>query len=407
MKHNSETTTESRGRNLTLRGAIFLVWSAFGLQPAIANERCGGNWGAFIEGVQVDAVAAGLDAELVSSVLSQLRQSQKVLAQDRSQKNFRQSFLKFSGRAVSSDRLRRGEQMKKRYASILNQAQQTYGVPAEVILAFWAMETDYGAFMGNVPTLNALATLAHDCRRPHLFRPQLLAGLELVARGDLSASETGAWAGEIGHVQMLPGDILAFGQDGDGDGRVRIKTSAPDAILSAANLLQSHGWRASEPWLVEVTTPETFDWGLSGLGKRKTVADWTRLGVQPRDGRIDGNLHADLVLPQGHKGPKFLAFSNFSDVYLEWNKSLVNTLTAAYLATRLGGANVLLKGSPDAGLNGDQMKRLQTKLQKRGHDVGDVDGILGAKTRAAVRQVQSELGMPSDGWPTPLLLGAL
>lgn len=376
-------------------------------QPAMAQTPCGGPWSEFLDSLQKDAVAAGLSEVRIAPVVAQLRQSKKVLAQDRSQKTFRQSFLKFSGRAVSSDRLRRGADMRKRYRKVLQQAEQFYGIPSEVILAFWAMETDYGAFMGNVPTLNALATLAHDCRRPGLFRPQLLAALELVANDALLPNETGAWAGEIGHVQMLPGDILAYGQDGDGDGRVQIKVSAPDAILSAANLLKNHGWRAGEPWLIEVTVPERFDWQLTGLGKSKSVAQWTELGVQVRGGAVDPDLLADLVLPQGAKGPKFLTFSNFSDVYLEWNKSLVNTLTAAYLATRLAGADVLLKGNPDPGLSGDEMKQLQSKLQGLGHDVGDVDGILGAKTRAAVRKVQGMFGFPADGWPTPALLSKL
>jgi lytic murein transglycosylase len=211
--------------------------------------------------------------------------------------------------------------MRAKYASVFERARADYGVPPEVILAFWAMETDYGAVMGEFHTISALATLAHDCRRPELFRPQLIAAMELIGKGDQSINETGAWAGEIGHVQMLPSDILERGVDGDGDGRVTIKTSAPDAILSAAKMLDHHGWRSGEPWLVEVTAPDDLDWSLSGFGGDHAVLDWAQLGVVPRFGDLTGDLQAALILPQGRKGPKFLAFHNFQNVYLEWNKA--------------------------------------------------------------------------------------
>ena len=203
----------------------------FGSCGTSAGADCGGTWQQFLNGVRAEARDAGISNRSISAVLEVARPDAAVLKADRSQAVFRQSFLKFSGRAVSADRLRRGAVMQKRYARIFDQVERRYGIPAEVILAFWAMETDYGAVMGKTHTISALATLAHDCRRPELFRPQLIAAMRLHARGDLSVNETGAWAGEIGHVQMLPGDILARGQDGDGDGRVSIKTSAPDAIL--------------------------------------------------------------------------------------------------------------------------------------------------------------------------------
>ncbi len=380
----------------------FLVISG----PVFA-QQCGGTWDGFRKSVGEEGISQGVPVDVAQDVIRALRQDQVVLKRDRSQSVFRQSFLKFSGRAVSKDRLTRGAQMKAKYASVFDRVSREFGVPSEVILAFWAMETDYGAGMGEFHTLSALATLAHDCRRPELFRPQLIAAMKLIAQGDLAIGETGAWAGEIGHVQMLPGDILERGVDGDGDGRVTIKTSAPDAILSAAKMLEHHGWRSGEPWLVEVTAPDDLDWGLSGFGSERLVSDWAGLGVVPRGDAVNGALEASLLLPQGRKGPKFLAFHNFRNVYLEWNKSLVNTTTAAYLANRLGGAAPYLKGSPDPAFSGDEMILLQNRLQGLGHDVGKVDGILGAKTRAAVRAEQARAGLPADGWPTKALLEAV
>ena len=384
-----------------------LVFLSIVAASGAGAQECGGEWRDFLDGVRKEALDRGIKGGAVDAVLAQATLSEAVLKQDRTQGTFKQSFRQFSQRAVSADRLSRAAQMRKTHGDVFAMAKEKYGVPEEVILAFWAMETDFGAFMGNFSTVSALATLAHDCRRPTLFRPQLIAAMELVARGDIQADVTGAWAGEIGHVQMLPGDILAHGIDGDEDGLVKLKDSAPDAILSAAALLSHHGWREAEPWLVEVTTPEDLDWSLSGLPNAQLMGDWAGLGVLPLTGEIDARLEASLVLPMGHKGPKFLVFRNFKDVYLNWNKSLTNTLTAAYLATRIGGADPYRAGDPGPILDGDQIIALQTLLEGRGHDVGGIDGIIGAATRAAVRAEQKALGLPADGWPTPELLAAL
>ncbi len=210
-----------------------------------------------------------------------------------------------------------------------------------------------------------------------------------------------------GMVQMLPGDILERGVDGDGDGRVSLKTSVPDAILSGARMLQHHGWRANEPWLHEIIVPDTLDWSKTGIDTDLTVAEWERLGVRPRSGQLgNGRLKASVLLPMGRKGPAFLAYPNFR-VFFDWNKSFVYVTTAAYFATRLEGAPVFDPGRPDPGLSGDEMMALQRKLAARGHDVGAIDGILGALTRRAVQTEQARLGLPADAWPTRALLDRL
>ena len=249
--------------------------------------------------------------------------------------------------------------------------------------------------------------MAHDCRRPELFRPQVFAALELYEHGDFDPSTTtGAWAGEIGQVQMLPRDIIENGVDGDGDGHVRLKTSAPDALMSGAQMLLSLGWAPNQPWLQEVTVPERMDWSRAGLDTTLAPSEWQAMGVAPRGARWQADLPASLILPQGKDGPAFLAYPNFS-VLFEWNQSFTYVLTAAYFATRLEGAPVFDAGNPAPGLEGPQMIRLQEKLAARGHDVGEIDGILGAGTRAAVRAVQVEMGLPVDGWPTMDLLNRL
>lgn len=372
--------------------------------PALADAACGGSFSNFVEGLKSEAASQGIAPATANAFFRSVRQDPAVLQADRKQGVFQIPFVDFARRLISNDRVNRGRANGQKYDTIFDQIETSYGVDRGVLLAFWAFETDYGTFQGDFNTANALVTLAHDCRRPELFRPQVFAALELFAQGAFDpATTTGAWAGEVGMVQMLPRDILENGVDADGDGKVSLKTSAADALVSGGKMLQHLGWRAGEPWLAEVALPSNFDWSQTGLEVTKPVSEWQSMGVVPRNDTLHQGLTASVLLPQGHKGPAFIAYPNFR-VYFEWNQSFTYVLTAAYFGTRLQGAKVFDAGNPEPGLEGGQMKALQTALQSRGHDVGKIDGILGARTRAAVRVEQSRLGMPVDGWPTPALL---
>ncbi|UWQ99864.1 lytic murein transglycosylase [Rhodobacteraceae bacterium S2214] len=374
--------------------------------PAVA-QTCGGPLPAFLAGVKAEAVANGLSPTAADGVLNGARIDQRVLNADRSQGVFQKDFIAFSRALISQNRIDNGVAAARRNAATFDRIEAQFGIPREVILAFWAFETDYGSFQGDFNTRNALVTLAHDCRRPELFRPQLIAAIELNERGNFNPdTTTGAWAGEIGQVQMLPGDIIESGLDGDGDGKIDLKGSAADALMSGANVLSGLGWKPNQPWLQEIRVPDTLDWAQTGLKHPKTVAEWNALGVTSRDGTAPTNLTARVVLPMGRNGPAFFAYDNF-DVYFEWNQSFVYVTTAAYFATRLAGGPVYDAGNPTPGLSGDQMQALQSKLAARGHDVGGIDGILGAKTRDAIQLEQQRLGLPADAWPTTGLLNAL
>lgn len=371
-----------------------------------AAAQCGGTFSQFLTGIKAEALRKGHAAATVDQFLARAKQDPNVIAADRKQGVYQLDFTSFSRRLVSLKRLQQGQTYARRHDAIFQVAEKTYGVSRGVLLAFWAFETDYGNFQGDFNTLNALLTLAHDCRRPDLFRPQIFAALTLFEQGDFDpVRTTGAWAGEVGMVQMLPRDILENGVDGNGDGHVTLKTSIPDALLSGAKMLRSLGWQPGQPWLQEVVVPASLDWSLSGVGKPRAAADWARLGVRPRAGHL-APLPASLILPQGHKGPAFLAYPNFN-VFFDWNQSFTYVLTAAEFANRLMGAPEFRANTPEPGLSGDAMKALQQRLAQRGHDVGKIDGILGAGTRVAVQKEQRRLGLPADGWPTAALLERL
>jgi lytic murein transglycosylase len=390
-----------------MRSLLFAAALTLSPVAGLADVACGGGFPAFIDGLKTEAAAQGIDRATADAFFAGVRLDPAVLRADQKQGVFQIPFVDFSRRLISNDRINRGRANGEKYDAVFDRIEANYGVGRGVLLAFWAFETDYGTFQGDFNTANALVTLAHDCRRPELFRPQVIAAIELFARGDFDPrTTTGAWAGEIGMVQMLPRDILENGTDGDGDGQVSLKTSPADALTSGGKMLQSLGWRAGEPWLAEIAVPRDFDWSQTGLETTKPTAEWSALGVTPRNGPLTDGLQASILIPQGRNGPAFLAYPNFR-VYFEWNQSFTYVMTAAYFATRLNGAQVFDAGTPDAGLNGDQMRALQTRLQRRGHDVGAIDGILGSGTRAAVRAEQMRLGMAVDGWPTPALLSKL
>ncbi len=383
-----------------------VVFALSVLAAPVAAQGCGGSWGAFQEGLVAEAASHGISESTARGFLAGARQDQAVLQADRAQGVFQRDFIDFSRRLISTNRIENARAQASRQDAIFDRIEAEMGIPRAVLLAFWAFETDFGAFQGDFNTRDALVTLAHDCRRPELFRPQIFSAMELFARGDMNpATTTGAWAGEIGMVQMLPGDIIENGRDGDGDGQVSLKTSAPDALLSGASVLASLGWVPNQPWLQEVTVPDQMDWALSGTQTKLPSADWARLGVRARSGGLP-DLPASLILPMGRNGPAFLTYPNF-DVYFEWNQSFVYVLTAAYFGTRIAGAPVYNAGNPEPGLSGAQVQELQRKLEARGHDVGGADGIIGARTRVAIQAEQQRLGMPADAWPTPALLGAL
>ena len=389
--------------------AIFTVLAAqvFLFSPVFA-QNCGGNFASFIDELKFEAMQNGHTDYVVEAFFSTVRIDSKVIAADRAQSVFQLPFLEFSNRLISDHRMRHGAINAIEYEWVFNKIERKFGISRGILLAFWGFETDFGAVQGNFNTLNSLITLAHDCRRPDLFRPQIFAALKLFERGSFEPAVTeGAWAGEIGMVQMLPEDILIAGIDGDGDGVVDLKTSAPDALMSAANMLRSLGWRANEDWMQEVLMPTNFDWALTGLEKEKTSLQWEKLGVRGlNDKTKSDNLSASIILPQGRYGPAFMVFPNFK-VLFEWNKSFVYVTTAAYFATLLEGGSLIGNTNADPGLNSDDMKALQKKLIALGYDVGKIDGILGAKTRVAVQSIQIELGMSADAWPTKMLLDRL
>ena len=226
------------------------LMSAAATTAALAQE-CGGEFATWKAGITAEAQAAGV-GERGLAALEGASIDERVLKRDRAQGVFSQTFIEFSGRMISGNRLKQGAAMLNKYADVFAKTEAQFGVQPAVIAAFWALETDFGANQGDFNTLNALVTLAHDCRRPQLFRPQIVPLLTLIDTGVLPADVQGAWAGEVGQTQILPSDYLSKGIDGDGDGLVDLRNDPADVIMTTGNKIKSRGWKAEQPWIEEV-----------------------------------------------------------------------------------------------------------------------------------------------------------
>ncbi len=329
--------------HLIARAGVFAA-VLIGLAPhAFAACASPAEFGRWLQGFKKEAVAQGISPNTVSYALDGLSYDPATIAKDRAQGVFAQTFLQFSGRMVSGNRLQVGGALLKKHADIFRKIEQQYGVPGPVLVAFWGLETDFGKVMGNMETLRSLATLSFDCRRPEEFREQLIYALKVIERGDLSPQEMrGPAHGEVGQFQFQPKNYYQYAVDFDGNGKRDLIRSAPDSLASAANYLQSIGWQAGQPWLEQVRVPADLPWDQADVTIRKPRAFWAQAGVTYLNGKPipADNLPAGLVLPMGRNGPAFLAYPNF-DIYLEWNKSLVYTTTAGYYATRLAGGPAL------------------------------------------------------------------
>ncbi len=310
--------------------------------------------------------ASGISQSTISRALDGVTYDPAVIKRDHGQGVFQQSFIQFSDRMTNNNRFQNGLAQLKKNPQLFARIEQQFGVPPAVVVSFWGLESDYGAYKGNVwPIIRAVATLAYDCRRSAFFRTQLMDLLRIVQRGDLRPDEMiGNWAGELGPTQFTPSDYYKYGVDFDGDGRVDMIRSVPDALASAANLMKGFGWQRGQPWLQEVRVPAQLPWDQADLNIQHPRSQWVNWGVRAAHGSLPAdNLPASLLLPMGRNGPAFLAYPNFK-AYLQWNAAMVYATTAAYFATRFDGAPPVGKGNaPVTVLTTEQVQELQRLLK--------------------------------------------
>lgn len=393
-----------------LRGRVRerVVWACLLLALLVASpaHACA-DFEIWLAGFREEAAAQGISGATLDAALSGIAPVERVIELDRRQPEFLQTFADYLGRRVTPARVALGQVLLAEHAALLEAVEQRHGIPKAVLVAFWGLETNYGATLGSLNIPASLATLACDGRRSGFFRSQLLDALRIIDAGHVAAGDmNGSWAGAMGHMQFMPSTFHAYAVDADGDGRIDLWRSLPDAMHSAANYLRRAGWRAGEPVAMEVRVPEGFDWRRAQLSHRLPVAEWTALGVLAADGGAlpGASGRAGIVLPQGWQGPAFMVFDNF-DVVMRWNRSLNYALAVAQMAQQLAGGAALVAQAGEAGaLSTAQVKSLQQALNELGFDAGPADGRLGPLTQTAIRLYQDTHRLPADGYPAPSVL---
>jgi lytic murein transglycosylase len=358
-----------------------------------------------------DATSAGVAAAAFDRHLAGVLPDQAVLDALDHQPEFVTPIWDYLAGLVDDERVADGRAMLEQWSEVLTAIEARFGVPREVVVAVWGVESNFGRALGRRSVVRSLATLSCEGRRQPFFRGQLFATLRILEAGHVDPEQlVGSWAGAFGQTQFMPTTFLETAVDFDGDGRRDILGSVPDALASTANYLRRAGWKAGDRWGYEVRLPARFDASQAGRQQRRPASEWAVRGVRRIDGSpIDAtDARSAIILPAGAEGPAFLVLRNF-DAIFAYNASQHYALAIALLADRLQGRPGVVAAWPtdDPGLSRVERREVQSLLIARGHDIGDADGVIGAVTRKAIVEVQPRLGLEPDGRAGRRLLEAL
>ena len=364
-----------------------------------------------IAGLQGAARSAGVSAATYERLTQGLAPDMSVIEKLNFQPEFRTAIWDYLAGLVDEERVAEGRALLAKHANTLRRVEQRYGVDPATVVAVWGVESNFGQTFGKYPLMQALGTLSCFGRRQGYFRGELFAAMRILQKGDIAPERlVGSWAGAFGHTQFMPSTFERLAVDFDGDGRADLMDNASDALASTANFLAKAGWRTGQPWGVEVKLPEGFSTSGEGRRSKRAISEWNARGVK----RVDGSaLPADagsagLLTPAGAMGPAFLVFRNFDALY-SYNAAESYGLAIAHLSDRLRGGGPFVTPWPtdDPGISRAERRELQGLLILRGHDIGEVDGMLGERSRAAIRIEQQRLGQEVNGRGGLKLLRAL
>ncbi|MGQ1140172.1 lytic murein transglycosylase [Acinetobacter baumannii] len=363
------------------------------------------NFQSCLANLRSQAIAAGVSDSTYDRYMQNLTPDYSVIDKLNYQPEFSTPIWDYLSGLVDEERVALGKQKLAQHRDVLNRASQVYGVPAETIVAVWGVESNFGDISGKYPLLQALGTLSCEGRRQSYFRTEFFATMRILQRGDLTEDQLkGSWAGAFGHTQFMPSTYERLAVDFDGDGRRDLVSSTADALASTANFLNKAGWQTGMPWGFEVQIPAGMSIDGEGRRSKKPLSSWSARGVTRIDGSpliqgpLSGSTPAGLMAPAGPSGPVFLVFKNFDAIY-SYNAAESYGLAIAHLSDRLRGAGPFVSSWPtdDPGTSRAERREIQQFLINRGYDIGAVDGLIGDKTRVAIRQEQTRLGLNPTG----------
>lgn len=367
-----------------------------------------------IANLRAQAMSSGVTDSTYDRYTQNLTPDYSVIEKLNYQPEFSTPIWDYLSGLVDEERVQLGQQKLAQHREVLNRVAATYGVPAETVVAVWGVESNFGQISGSYPLLQALGTLSCEGRRQSFFRGEFFTTMRILQRGDLTEAQMkGSWAGAFGHTQFMPSTYEELAVDFDGDGRRDLVSSTSDALASTANFLKKRGWQTGMPWGFEVRIPEDLPIGGESRRNKKPLSSWMSRGVVRADGSalIQGNLSsssaAGLMAPAGANGPVFLVFKNFDAIY-SYNAAESYALAIAHLSDRLQGGGGFSQAWPtdDAGTSRAERREIQQFLLNKGYDIGSVDGLIGDKSRQAIRQEQIRLGLSPTGRAGQQILAA-
>ncbi|MGN7868224.1 lytic murein transglycosylase [Paracoccus sp. 22332] len=362
----------------------------------------------FVQSFRPRALASGVSPATYDRAMRIARYNPDVIRLDRKQAEFSRPVWLYLDSAVSDVRVTTGRQKAAQLSGTLSAIEARYGVPREIVLAVWGMESNFGANRGKMQIIPSLATLAYDGRRGEMFQNQLIAALRILQAGDTDPEHMlGSWAGAMGHTQFMPTSYLDYAVDFTGDGRRDIWSEDPtDSLASTANYLRRNGWVPGQPWGAEVQLPPGFNMGLIGKGTRRS--DWAAQGVRRIGGGALPGGNGSIIMPAGANGPAFLILDNFRSI-LRYNNSDNYALGVAFLGERIAGRPGIQGSWPrnDRPLSTGERQEIQQRLRAKGFYQGEIDGLFGSATMESVAAYQRSIGVTPDGYPTSILLGQL
>jgi len=376
--------------------------------PFIVNADDNDDFKQCISSMKVQATSAGFSEYIVNDVIPTLTPLKRVITLDQRQPEFSQSFADYLKLRLTNYHIQTGRKKLREHKVLFDKLSQQYGIPAQYLVAFWGLETNFGRHKGKMSVLNSLATLACDQRRSEYFTSEIFDLFHLIDNKAVTVKQLkGSWAGAMGHMQFMPSAFRKYAIDGDNDGKIDLWQSETDALTSAANYLNSIGWREKERWGRQVTLPENFAFQKIKFDQFYSLATFKNLGVTRADGIAlsDYEIDAELVLPAGARGPAFLVYPNFN-VIMKWNLSENYALSVGLLANRIqGAAGLIVNENTHIDMyKSAELQALQKKLNTIGYDAGKPDGIWGPKSRKAIRLYQLQNGLVGDGFPNRQVL---
>lgn len=351
--------------------------------------------------LQPAASAKGVRSATFERLTSDLVPDMSVIEKLDYQPEFRSAIWDYLSGLVDDERVNQGQAMLTLHAETLKRVEQQFGVDPATVVAVWGVESNFGQNFGTYPLVQSLGTLSCFGRRQSYFQGELFAAMRILQKGDVAPERLlGSWAGAFGHTQFMPSTFERLAVDFDGDGRADLMDNASDALASTANFLKKAGWRTGQVWGVEVKLPDGFNTSNEGRRSKRAISEWTSRDVKSIDGSpLPNNAgSAGLLTPAGPTGPAFLVFRNFDAIY-SYNAAESYGLAIAHLSDRLRGGGPFVTPWPtdDPGISRAERRELQGLLILRGHDIGAVDGMLGEKSRAAIRVEQQRLGQDANG----------